>query len=208
MLARLARVLRPRPRARRRSARCTSSCRNEGDAWRLGAGALDRYFERVVSARSERRRRARRRCLPGTLLAAGRTLARTPLPDRAVDWIGPVLDRVRLLGVRTARAAPGARVASSSDPLFAPEPYDIMHQQSIYGSVIAHMRRARSSLLRTQLRALPPDVAAARRARARARAALDRALARVTAAQDRRRPHPRRTATITSARCCGPATTS
>jgi maltose alpha-D-glucosyltransferase/alpha-amylase len=41
-----------------------------------------------------------------------------------------------------------------SDPLFAPEPYDIMHQQSMYGSVSAHMART-FDLLRARRPTLP-----------------------------------------------------
>src|SRR6185312_3758879 len=100
--------------------------RHQSDAWRLTQGALDRYFDRLVS--DDKRPEAPP--IDGISLL---TLARTPLPDRAVDWIGPVLDHVRLLGVRTAELH--GVLAGSNDPLFAPEPYDIMHQQSIYGSV-------------------------------------------------------------------------
>ncbi|HET9988604.1 MAG TPA: putative maltokinase, partial [Kofleriaceae bacterium] len=143
---------------------------HQSDAWRLTQDALDRYFDRLVSD-------DKRPETPPIEAMALVTLARTPIPDRAVDWIGPVLDRVRLLGVRTAELH--AVMASSSDPLFAPEPYDIMHQQSIYGSAIAHAART-FDLLRRQLRTLPPEVQElAEQALAR-EPQLDRALVRVT----------------------------
>jgi len=143
---------------------------HQSDAWRLTQGALDRYFDRLVS--DDKRPEAPP--IEGISLVA---LARTPLPDRAVDWIGPVLDHIRLLGVRTAELH--AVLAGSSDPLFAPEPYDIMHQQSIYGSAIAHAART-FDVLRAQLHKLPPEVVpVAEQALAR-ESRLDRALGRVT----------------------------
>jgi maltose alpha-D-glucosyltransferase/alpha-amylase len=143
---------------------------HQSDAWRLTQGALDRYFDRLVS--DDKRPEAPP--IEGMPLV---TLARTPLPDRAVDWVGPVLDHMRLLGVRTAQLH--AVLAGSSDPLFTPEPYDIMHQQSIYGSVIAHAART-FDLLRTQLRTLPPDVLPLAERTLALEPRLDRALARVT----------------------------
>jgi maltose alpha-D-glucosyltransferase/alpha-amylase len=88
-----------------------------------------------------------------------------------------VLDRMRLLGTRTAELH--RVLASSDDPLFAPEPYDIMHQQSIYGSAVAHAART-FDLLRARRGKLPAElVPLADDALAR-EAQLDRALAQVT----------------------------
>ncbi|MGE3767321.1 MAG: alpha-amylase, partial [Kofleriaceae bacterium] len=46
--------------------------------------------------------------------------------------------------------------APPDDPLFAPDPYDIMHQQSMYGSVIAHTART-FDLVRARLRDMTPE---------------------------------------------------
>jgi len=121
---------------------------NQGDAWQLAKDEADRYYDRILT--DERHPEA-------PPLDAGSLLerVRAPLSDRVVDWLGPFLDRVRLLGRRTADLH--LELASDSvDPLFAPEPYDIMHQQSIYGSAIAHAART-FDLLRGRLGALGPE---------------------------------------------------
>ncbi|MEO8554646.1 MAG: putative maltokinase, partial [Kofleriaceae bacterium] len=143
---------------------------NNGDAWQLTQDALDLYYDRLVSD-DKRPEGPPLEALPLV------QLAKTKPPDRAVDWVGPVLDRMRLLGTRTAELH--RVLASSDDPLFAPEPYDIMHQQSIYGSAVAHAART-FDLLRAQRGKLPAElVRLADEALAR-EAELDRALAQVT----------------------------
>ena len=52
-----------------------------------------------------------------------------------------------------------ALASDPNDPLFAPERYDIMHQQSMYGSVTAHMART-FNVLRNKRASLPPERAA------------------------------------------------
>jgi maltose alpha-D-glucosyltransferase/alpha-amylase len=143
---------------------------NQGDAWQLAKDELDRYYDRVLT--DERHPEAPQ--VAGSLLE----LAHAPLSDRVVDWLGPFLDRMRLLGRRTAElhleftSAPG-------DPLFAPEPYDIMHQQSIYGSAIAHAARTFDQL-RGKLATLGPELRATADAVLAREADLDRELSRIT----------------------------
>ncbi len=125
---------------------------NQGDAWMLALDSLARYFDRVLAdpARPE---------LPP--VSAGTLLEHAEVaPTRQViDWIGPFLDRVRLLGQRTAELHV-LLAGDGADPLFAPEPYNIMHQQSLYGSVSAQLSRtldlvrARASTLTVDQRAL------------------------------------------------------
>jgi maltose alpha-D-glucosyltransferase/alpha-amylase len=122
---------------------------NQGDAWRLTLDALDRYFDGVLSAG---RRPDVPPIEPGTLLSR----ARTAPSDVVVDLVGAYLDRVRLLGLRTAELHL-VLASDPSDALFAPEPFDIMHQQSIYGSISAHLART-FDLLRQRLRSLAPEV--------------------------------------------------
>ncbi len=120
---------------------------NQGDAWQLAVDSVDRFFDRILS--DEKR--------PQTPPVATRLLdsARAPVPDRVVDWVGPFIDRIRLLGQRTAELH--LRLTDiADDPLFAPEPYDIMHQQSVYGSAIAHAART-FDLLRNRLSDLSPE---------------------------------------------------
>jgi maltose alpha-D-glucosyltransferase/alpha-amylase len=106
---------------------------NQGDAWQLTLDALDRYFDRVLSA--EQRPEAPP-IEPGSIVQR----ARQAPTDKVIDRVGAYIDRARLLGLRTAELHI-VLASDTSDPLFAPEPYDIMHQQSIYGSVSAYMAR-------------------------------------------------------------------
>jgi maltose alpha-D-glucosyltransferase/alpha-amylase len=122
---------------------------NQGDAWHLALDAVDRYFDRVIA---DERHPDAPPPQPGSVLER----ARTPVSDDVVDKIGPFLDHVRLLGRRTAELH--LELASATDdPLFAPEPYDIMHQQSTYGSAIAHTART-FDLVRGRLPQLPPEL--------------------------------------------------
>jgi maltose alpha-D-glucosyltransferase/alpha-amylase len=144
---------------------------NQGDVWQLAKDELDRYYDRVLT---DERHPEAPAIEAGTLVER----ARAPLSDRVVDWLGPFLDRVRLLGRRTADLH--LQLASvPSDPLFAPEPYDIMHQQSIYGSAIAHTART-FDLLRGKRATLGPDAHALAETVLAREADLDRVLARVT----------------------------
>jgi maltose alpha-D-glucosyltransferase/alpha-amylase len=144
---------------------------NQGDAWQLAQDELDRYYDRVLT---DEHHPEAPPLGSGTLLER----ARAPLSDRVVDWLGPFLDRVRLLGRRTAELH--LELASApDDPLFAPEPYDIMHQQSSYGSVIAHVART-FDLLRGRLAALGADQRALAEAVLARETELDRVLARIT----------------------------
>jgi maltose alpha-D-glucosyltransferase/alpha-amylase len=121
---------------------------NHGDAWRLTLDALDRYFDNVLS---DQRR-------PDQPLTAHLSLiqrARLAPADKVIDRVGAYLDRIRLLGLRTAELHV-VLASDESDPMFAPEPYNIMHQQSIYGSVSAHMART-FELLRTRMSTLQPQ---------------------------------------------------
>jgi len=104
--------------------------------------------------------------------------ARLPLPDRVVDWIGPFLDHVQLLGTRTAELHLEL-AAAVSDPLFAPEPYDLMHQQSLYGSAAAHTART-FDLLRSRLGRISPEARALAEQVLAREGEVDAALARIT----------------------------
>jgi maltose alpha-D-glucosyltransferase/alpha-amylase len=121
---------------------------NQGDAWSLTLDALDRYFDAVLS---DPRRPDEPPIGHGSVVQR----ARLAPADRVLDWVGTYIDRIRLLGMRTAEL----HVALASEPadaIFAPEPYDIMHQQSMYGSVSAQVSRT-CDLLRNRLARLSPD---------------------------------------------------
>jgi maltose alpha-D-glucosyltransferase/alpha-amylase len=144
---------------------------NHGDAWQLAKDEIDRYYDRVLT---DERHPEAPVIEPGSLL----TRARAPLADRVVDWLGPFLDRMRLLGRRTAELHLEL-AAAADDPLFTPEPYDIMHQQSMYGTVIAHAART-FDVLRARLAGLAPDARAIAETVLSREPDLDRVLARIT----------------------------
>ncbi|MBV8759691.1 MAG: maltose alpha-D-glucosyltransferase [Deltaproteobacteria bacterium] len=122
---------------------------NQGDAWRLTLDSLDRYFDAVLA---DSRRPEEPPVGTGSLVQR----ARQAPENRVIDWVGTYLDQVRLLGLRTAELHL-ALASDPNDPIFAPEPYDIMHQQSMYGSVSAQVSRT-FDLLRTKLHAFSPEV--------------------------------------------------
>ncbi|HEY3806998.1 MAG TPA: maltose alpha-D-glucosyltransferase [Kofleriaceae bacterium] len=143
---------------------------NQGDAWHLAQDSLDRYYDHVLTGDP-----ANPPPLPtGSLVEQSREMP----PRAVVDRIGAVLDRIRLLGVRTAELHI-ALASDPVDPLFAPEPYDIMHQQSIYGSAVAHAARA-FDVLRRHRGELTPDVRARADEVIAREVELDRVLGRVT----------------------------
>jgi maltose alpha-D-glucosyltransferase / alpha-amylase len=144
---------------------------NQGDAWQLTLDALDRYFDGVLSAEDR----------PETPpVEAGSIVqrARQAPSDVVIDRVGAYLDRARLLGLRTAELHL-VLAGEDSDPLFRPEAYDIMHQQSIYGSVSAYMART-FDLLRGRRKSLPPDIQALAEQILAREGEIDRWLERVT----------------------------
>ncbi|HEY5947955.1 MAG TPA: maltose alpha-D-glucosyltransferase [Kofleriaceae bacterium] len=144
---------------------------NQGDAWQFTLDALDRFFDKVLSTE----RRSEHPPIEPLPLVQRARIAPT---ERVVDWVGAYLDRARLLGVRTGELH--ITLASDPlDPLFAPEPYDIMHQQSMYGSVSAHMSRT-FELLRSRLTSLMPEVREVADQVLAREAEIDRLLERVT----------------------------
>jgi maltose alpha-D-glucosyltransferase / alpha-amylase len=143
---------------------------NQGDAWHLALDALDRYFDRVLADS----RNVEPPVIQGSLLQR----SRAPISDQIVDKIGPFLDHIRLLGRRTAELHLEL-AAATGDPLFAPEAYDIMYQQSTYGSATAHAARI-FDLLRSRLSHLTPEQRALAEVVIAHEADLDRVFARVT----------------------------
>jgi maltose alpha-D-glucosyltransferase / alpha-amylase len=96
-----------------------------------------------------------------------------------VGWIGAYLDRARLLGVRTAELHL-VMASEPNDPLFAPQPLDIMHQQSMYGSVSGQLART-FELLRGRASRLLPEQRVLVDAVLPHEAQIDRTLAAITA---------------------------
>jgi maltose alpha-D-glucosyltransferase / alpha-amylase len=144
---------------------------NQGDAWTLTMDALARYYDRVL---------ARDPTAGGPPPITGTLLERAEAApvDQVIDWIGAYLDRARLLGLRTAELHL-VLASEASDPLFAPQPLDIMHQQSMYGSVSGQLSRT-FELLRSRLPRLGPEQRALVEAVLPHEAQIDRTLAAIT----------------------------
>ncbi|MEO7731603.1 MAG: putative maltokinase, partial [Kofleriaceae bacterium] len=144
---------------------------NQGDAWHLALDSLDRYFDRVLA---DEQRPETPPVDAGSLVEQ----SRIRLADRVVDWIGPFVDRIRLLGRRTADLHL-ALASAPNDPLFAPEPYDIMHQQSVYGSAVAYAARTFDQV-RGRLGKLTPEQRTLAETVVGREADVDRVLSRIT----------------------------
>ena len=121
---------------------------NQGNAWQLTLSSLDRYFEGVLS---DKARPATPPVQPRSILERSRAAP----TDQVIDWIGAYVDRVRLLGMRTAELH-AVLAGEPDDPTFAVEPYDMMHQQSLFGSATAQMART-FDLLRNRATKLTPE---------------------------------------------------
>jgi maltose alpha-D-glucosyltransferase/alpha-amylase len=110
---------------------------NEGDAWRQTLDSLSQYFDRTAT-------------LP---IGQADSDAGSPI-SLAVESIGPYLENVKLLGKRTAELHL-ALASDESNPDFAPEPFTILYQRSLYQSMRNHTGKA-LLLLRKSLTTLPP----------------------------------------------------
>ncbi|MCJ7523167.1 MAG: maltose alpha-D-glucosyltransferase, partial [Dehalococcoidia bacterium] len=121
--------------------------RNEGDAWQFTLDSLQRYFEKVLAHPTVQ--------IPPIpqkhLLLIGEEAA--PL---AQETIGAYLASASLLGERTAQLHL-ALASVPDDPDFAPEPFTLIYQNSVYHSMRRSAIRA-VQFLRQQLKTLPEEV--------------------------------------------------
>ena len=95
---------------------------NEGDAWRYTQDFLDGYFDRVQAHPTVQ--------VPPIPRQSSLTSLREP-PQLAEETIGSYLISAQLLGQRTAQM----HIALASEPedwQFAPEPFSVMYQNSLY----------------------------------------------------------------------------
>ncbi len=120
--------------------------KNEGDAWKYTLDPLNPYFERI----STMPKGAAAPLSDLHLL----DLAAAKIAPSAHEMIGTYLEAARLLGQRTAEL----HLALASDtktPAFAPEPFSLLYQRSVYQS----MRNLASQVLdrlRKRAAELPP----------------------------------------------------
>ncbi len=119
---------------------------NEGDAWRHTLDALSQYFERAVTRPADELKDLQQ---PMPFVVR---LQRAVIPDFAGELVGPFLENVKLLGQRTAELHV-ALASSPEDPEFAPEPFSVLYQRSLYQSMRNHSGKI-FQLLRGNLDAL------------------------------------------------------
>jgi len=124
---------------------------NQGDGWTYMLRGLEHYFERVSVPRNGMDQGIPE--LPSSLL----DMAGEELPRLAADLITPApLEMVGLLGTRTAQL----HLALASDPVhpdFAPEPFSLLYQRSVYQSMQTLTKQV-FQLLEKSLEGLPEEV--------------------------------------------------
>ncbi|MGF1480722.1 MAG: putative maltokinase [Cyanophyceae cyanobacterium] len=114
---------------------------NNQDAWKYTLDCLQKFLqaEEEVSVPSE------------SLLA----LSSAGVPESVVNTIGSYLEDAKLLGQRTAELH-RALASDSGNPSFAPEPFTLEHQHSVYQNLQA-LAKQNFGLLKQRLATLSPE---------------------------------------------------
>jgi len=100
---------------------------NEGDAWQYTLDELGSYLERALAYPGE----------PPAITLDPQSLlerARGEIPSDVYETVNTYVEAVRLLGQRTAELH-RALAAATDNPAFAPEPFSLLYQRSIYQSM-------------------------------------------------------------------------
>ena len=106
--------------------------KNEGDAWQFTTDYLGRYLERAlvrIHANDQ---------VPVPKEKLLELCNREP-DDTAREMIGTYLEAARLLGQRTGELH-AALASGTSDPDFAPEPFSVLYQRSVYQSMRSQLQ--------------------------------------------------------------------
>ena len=119
---------------------------NEGDAWQYTLDELAGFLERALAYSED----------PPSLRLEVESLldlaGQTP-PTMVYELIDTYVEAVRLLGQRTGELH-RALASVTDDPAFAPEPFSMLHQRSLYQAMRSHLLQT-LALLRQQLASLP-----------------------------------------------------
>ncbi|HYO94964.1 MAG TPA: maltose alpha-D-glucosyltransferase [Polyangiaceae bacterium] len=99
---------------------------NEGDAWGFTLDNVSQYFERVLALIGANK-------APPPHEQSLLSLAEGGIPPLAHELIGTYLEQARLLGQRTAELHL-ALASHPEDPRFAPEPFTLFYQRSLFQS--------------------------------------------------------------------------
>jgi len=120
---------------------------NQGDAWTFTLGEVGQFVDRVLAHREEAKKTP-----PAAALQ----------PETEVSELSPVVqgmisgfypEMVALIGKRTSEFHL-ALSSRSDDPAFAPEPFTLLYQRSVYQSMRSHARKV-FDLLRRNLSQIP-----------------------------------------------------
>jgi maltose alpha-D-glucosyltransferase/alpha-amylase len=122
---------------------------HQEDAWHYTRAALTAYFDKALAIQTE----VGDACLTAPALL---DLLAKPVPPLAQKLIGPYLRFVRRLGRRTAELHL-ALASELEDARFAPEPFSVLYQHSLYQSMRGLTVRV-CRRLGTELRSLPTSV--------------------------------------------------
>ncbi|MEW6570826.1 MAG: maltose alpha-D-glucosyltransferase [Nitrospirota bacterium] len=123
---------------------------NQGDCWTYSLDSVERYFDRVLSKRSEIKELPN---VPSSLLDVD--FQRIPLILQELIGID-YLEMVALLGKRTAELH--LSLASDlEDPNFSPEPFSLLYQRSIYQSMQSLSKRVFEQL-KKNIKNLPENM--------------------------------------------------
>jgi maltose alpha-D-glucosyltransferase/alpha-amylase len=121
---------------------------NEGDAWQFTLRALAEFWREAMNSFSS---------ISNSLTATeNQKYSQGDVPAIATDICGSYLDRVALLGQRTAEMHM-ALASDNNDPAFAPEPFTTAFQREMEQSLCANAIET-LDLLRSQLAALSPNL--------------------------------------------------
>jgi maltose alpha-D-glucosyltransferase/alpha-amylase len=124
---------------------------NEGDAWSYTLDALRQFYLQLPTPNAH-----------GSPLLPGRPfldlVTEEELPPVAHELIGPYLESVRLMGRRTAEFHV-ALASITDDPDFAPEPFTVLYQRSLYQTLRGWLLRL-FEVLRDKIKNLPEHVRA------------------------------------------------
>jgi maltose alpha-D-glucosyltransferase/alpha-amylase len=122
---------------------------NEGDAWRHTMDQLSQYLDRAVTRPATEIEGLKNLLRPMPFVER---LGNTEIPPLARELIGPYFENVKLLGQRTAELHV-ALASNTADPDFAPEPFSLLYQRSLYQSMRNHSNH-RFQLLKRNLKSL------------------------------------------------------
>lgn len=121
---------------------------NVGDAWSYTIDSLSHYFERALAEPEAQ--------VPGLPQPTVPYLLNDEFPVIARELIDAYLESARLLGQRTAELHK-ALASSADDPNFAPEPFSMLYQRSVYQSMQSHIGQV-FQWLRASLKQRPDGV--------------------------------------------------